>query len=73
MRRKIVKQHEDYNKGFLYFIGHDPRVPQHLRDEMLTWGYPNDEYLDQGDHMSGGLFRDKKYQRGDQGKYFHEK
>ena len=47
-RRKIVKQHEDYTKGFLYFIGHDQRVPQHLRQEMQTWGYPKDEYKDNG-------------------------
>ncbi len=47
-RKKIVKQHEDYNKGLLYFIGHDPRMPQHLREEMLKWGYPKDEYTDNG-------------------------
>lgn len=45
-RKKITKQHEDYNKGLLYFIGHDERIPQHLRNEMLQWGYPKDEYSD---------------------------
>ncbi|HEY1165007.1 MAG TPA: FAD-dependent oxidoreductase [Chitinophaga sp.] len=47
-RKKIIKDHEDYNKGLLYFIGHDPRVPEDLRNEMLKWGYPKDEYTDNG-------------------------
>jgi FAD-dependent oxidoreductase family protein len=47
-RRKIQKEHEDYVKGFLYFIGHDPRMPAHHRDSMSKWGYPKDEYADNG-------------------------
>lgn len=47
-RRKIRKAHEDYAKGLLYFIGHDPRMPQYLREEMLQFGYPADEYGDNG-------------------------
>lgn len=45
-RAKIWKEHEDYTKGLLYFLGHDERVPQHVKNEMLTWGYPKDEYTD---------------------------
>lgn len=44
-RKAIIKAHEDYTKGFLYFIGHDPRMPEHLRKQMLKWGYPKDEFL----------------------------
>lgn len=47
-REKITKEHELYNKGLLYFIGHDPRMPEHLRKQMLQWGYPKDEYQDFG-------------------------
>src|SRR5688572_12860852 len=47
-RAEIQKAHELYNKGLLYFIGHDQRMPKHLRDEMLRWGYPKDEYADNG-------------------------
>ena len=54
-RAKIVKQHEEYTKGFLYFIGHDTRIPVHLREEMQTWGYPKDEYIDSG-HWSHQLY-----------------
>lgn len=45
-RADIIRQHEQYTKGLFYFIGHDPRMPKHLRDEMLQWGYPKDEYTD---------------------------
>jgi len=45
-RKTIVKQHEDYTKGLLYFLGHDERVPLNIRTEMLKWGYPKDEYVD---------------------------
>jgi hypothetical protein len=47
-RKKITDAHADYAKGLLYFIGHDPRMPEHLRKEMLKWGYPKDEYADNG-------------------------
>jgi hypothetical protein len=47
-RLEIFKSHEAYTKGFLYFIGHDARVPEHLREEMLQWGYPKDEYVSNG-------------------------
>ncbi|QDK78054.1 FAD-dependent oxidoreductase [Spirosoma sp. KCTC 42546] len=45
-RDQIIREHEQYTKGLFYFIGHDPRMPKHLRDEMLQWGYPKDEYQD---------------------------
>lgn len=45
-RAEIWKAHEDYTKGFFYFLGHDPRVPEEFRAQMLRWGYPKDEYTD---------------------------
>jgi hypothetical protein len=47
-REKIIREHEIYTKGLLYFFGHDSRVPEELRAEMLKWGYPKDEYVDNG-------------------------
>jgi len=54
-RTKIITAHENYTKGLLYFIGHDSRMPQHLREQMLQWGYPKDEYTDNG-HWSPQLY-----------------
>jgi len=44
-RAAIFKAHEDYTKGFFYFVGHDSRVPEGIRNEMLQYGYPKDEYI----------------------------
>lgn len=54
-RKKIQKEHEDYVKGLLYFIGHDERMPEHLRRQMLQWGYPKDEYTD-NNHWSPQMY-----------------
>lgn len=45
-REKIWNEHIDYTKGLLYFVGHDTRIPDKIRNEMLKWGYPKDEYVD---------------------------
>lgn len=54
-RSEIIRDHTIYTKGLLYFYGHDPRVPQVLREQMLTWGYPKDEYVKNG-HWSPQLY-----------------
>ncbi len=43
-RDSIIKAHEDYTKGLLYFYTSDPRVPAELQEEVRQWGYPKDEY-----------------------------
>ncbi|WPU93190.1 FAD-dependent oxidoreductase [Mucilaginibacter sabulilitoris] len=45
-RAEIQKMHELYDKGLLYFIQHDPRIPAAMRNFLLNWGYPKDEYQD---------------------------
>jgi hypothetical protein len=47
-RREILKEHETYQKGLLYFIANDPRVPRDVQDEMRRWGLPKDEFTDNG-------------------------
>ena len=47
-RAEIWKDHEDYVKGFYYFLANDPRVPASLREEVRQWGLPKDEYQDTG-------------------------
>ncbi len=47
-RGQSWREHADYTAGFFYFLGHDRRVPQPLRDEMLEWGMAKDEYTDTG-------------------------
>ncbi len=47
-RREILKEHRNYQQGWLYFVANDPRVPKSVRDEMNRWGLPKDEFLDNG-------------------------
>lgn len=54
-REQIIKNHIDYTKGLLYFIGHDSRVPSLLRERMLLWGYPKDEYVN-NNHWTHQLY-----------------
>ncbi len=45
-RRQLYQDHMDYQKGFLWFLAHDPRVPAELREEVNSWGLCRDEYPD---------------------------
>lgn len=54
-RERIIKEHIDYTKGLLYFVGHDHRIPAFIRMEMLKWGYPKDEYVNNG-HWTPQLY-----------------
>jgi hypothetical protein len=47
-RREILKEHETYQKGWLYFIANDPRVPADVREQMSRWGLAKDEFTDNG-------------------------
>ena len=47
-RRAILREHELYQKGWLYFLAHDPRVPADVRAKMQTYGLPKDEFNDNG-------------------------
>jgi len=47
-RREILKEHQNYQKGWLYFITTDPRVPADVRERMSRWGLPKDEFKDNG-------------------------
>jgi len=47
-RREIIREHEQYQKGFLYFIANDPRVPKDVQEEFRKWGLAKDEFKDNG-------------------------
>jgi hypothetical protein len=47
-RREILAEHETYQKGWLYFIANDPRVPREVQEQMRRWGLPKDEFKDNG-------------------------
>lgn len=47
-RREILKEHEQYQKGWFYFIANDRRVPADVREQMAKWGLAKDEFADNG-------------------------
>lgn len=47
-RRKIILEHEAYQKGLMYFLANDQVVPEKIRKEMNRWGLAKDEFMDNG-------------------------
>lgn len=47
-RKEILREHTAYQKGLLFFMTSDQRLPSWVRDTMKTWGYSADEFTDNG-------------------------
>ncbi|MCE5311235.1 MAG: FAD-dependent oxidoreductase [Acidobacteriales bacterium] len=47
-RARIWRDHENYQKGFYYFLATDPRVPKPLQEEVRRYGLAKDEFADTG-------------------------
>lgn len=47
-RKEIIKEHEEYQKGFYWFVANDPRIPKDIQSEMQKWGLAKDEFIDNG-------------------------
>jgi hypothetical protein len=47
-RREILLEHETYQKGLMYFLANDPRVPADVREPMSRWGLAKDEFAGNG-------------------------
>ncbi|MCX6847319.1 MAG: FAD-dependent oxidoreductase [Verrucomicrobia bacterium] len=45
-RARIWEDHTDFIQGMLWFLGHDERVPQSLREQTNSWGLCKDEFAD---------------------------
>lgn len=47
-RERIFQEHVNYDLGMLYFLSHDERVPESIRNEVGEWGLPRDEFQQTG-------------------------
>jgi hypothetical protein len=47
-RQDILKDHRDYQQGYLYFLANDCRVPEDVRAFYTDWGLAKDEFTDNG-------------------------
>jgi hypothetical protein len=54
-REQLRRHHLNHTQDFLWFLSHDPAVPMRVREEMLRWGLPADEFADTG-HLPHQLY-----------------
>ncbi|MFM1921884.1 MAG: hypothetical protein RLZZ303_3518 [Candidatus Hydrogenedentota bacterium] len=47
-RREIIREHETYQKGLMYFMANDASVPEEVRGAVASWGLARDEFADNG-------------------------
>ncbi|SFD89983.1 FAD dependent oxidoreductase [Chitinophaga sp. CF118] len=47
-RKEIISEHALYQKGLMYFLANDTRVPVEVHTAMQKWGLPRDEFKDNG-------------------------
>lgn len=47
-RKEIIRAHESYQKGLMFFIANDPRIPRDIQSRMKQWGLAKDEFMDNG-------------------------
>ncbi len=47
-RKAIIRDHELYQKGLMYYLQNDPAVPADVHEKMQQWGLPKDEFRDNG-------------------------
>lgn len=47
-RKEIIKDHELYQKGLMYYLQNDPNIPADVHEKMQEWGLAKDEFKDNG-------------------------
>lgn len=47
-RKRIIRDHINWQQGLIWFVANDPRVPAEYREPLQQWGLARDEFADTG-------------------------
>jgi hypothetical protein len=45
-KERVIKYHEDFTRGLIWFLQHDPEVNEETRSDWEGWGLCQDEFID---------------------------